>query len=58
MKLNKLSLTNFRCFENRSFDLTSQFNLVIGNNATGKTTILEAVAIAIAQFLAELPNAQ
>ncbi len=51
MKLNELDIKNFRGFEERGFRLHPQFNLVIGENASGKTTLLEAAAIAVSSWL-------
>lgn len=45
MRVDYFKLTNFRCFSERAFTVAPQFNLVVGNNATGKTTILDAFAI-------------
>jgi DNA replication and repair protein RecF len=35
---------NFRCLENVGFDADPRYNLVYGANASGKTSVLEAVA--------------
>ncbi|MHC2259066.1 AAA family ATPase [Sinorhizobium meliloti] len=51
MKLNELNIKNFRGFEDRGFLLHPQFNLVIGENASGKTTLLEAAAVAVGSWL-------
>ena len=51
MKLNQLSVTNFRCYKNEKFNFHPQFNLIVGQNATGKTAVLDAVSIAIATWL-------
>ena len=47
MHLNKLQLTNFKLFEDKSFEFHESFNLVIGENGAGKTTLLDALAIAL-----------
>lgn len=44
MILRKLALSNFRNYENASFDLHPAGNLVIAPNGTGKTNLLEAMA--------------
>lgn len=36
--------TNFRCLENAELTLNSDFNLIFGANASGKTSLLEALA--------------
>ncbi|MDX1377500.1 MAG: DNA replication/repair protein RecF [Anaerolineales bacterium] len=43
MYLKHLSLTNFRIFTRLDLDLPKQVVLLTGNNAQGKTTVLEAV---------------
>ncbi|MGK0269579.1 MAG: putative ATP-binding protein involved in virulence [Cocleimonas sp.] len=51
MKLNQLSVTNFRCYKEHTFNFHPQFNLVVGQNAAGKTAVLDAASIAIASWL-------
>lgn len=43
MLLEKLSVRNFRCFAEASLDLDPQLNWIIGKNASGKTSLLEAL---------------
>jgi DNA replication and repair protein RecF len=43
MYLNRLSLTNFRCFSRLDLDIPREIFLLIGGNAQGKTTLLEAI---------------
>src|SRR5437016_210400 len=43
--LTNLRLRNFRCFEGVSIDIGPAFNLFLGANGEGKTTILEAACI-------------
>ncbi len=43
MILKSLYLHNFRPFEERTFQFGPQANLIVGENACGKTTVLEAV---------------
>lgn len=43
MLLEKLSVRNFRCFEEASLELDPQLNWIIGQNASGKTSLLEAL---------------
>ncbi len=47
MKINQLTVKNFRGFAERQFDFSDQFNVLIGDNGTGKTAVLEALDIAI-----------
>lgn len=45
MYLKKLKLTNFRTYENLELDLEKNINVFVGNNAEGKTNILESIYI-------------
>ena len=51
MKLNQLSVSNFRCYKEHTFNFHPEVNLIVGQNATGKTAVLDAVSIAIASWL-------
>ncbi len=42
-RLEQLTLTNFRCFEQLNWTLAPGFNAVLGANAGGKTAIVEAL---------------
>jgi DNA replication and repair protein RecF len=44
LSLKHLTATNFRCLKNVEFEADPQFNLVHGANASGKTSLLEAIA--------------
>ena len=46
MRLNKLELQNFRNYEQLSLDFEPGVNLIVGNNAQGKTNLLEAISYA------------
>jgi predicted ATP-binding protein involved in virulence len=59
MKIRQLELENFRCFEHKVFEFSDQFNVFIGDNATGKTAILKALstgASILLLFVAEIPT--
>lgn len=44
MRLDRLHIQNFRCYEDATFDFQPGFNLVVGINGSGKTSLLNAVA--------------
>ncbi len=44
MHLNKLELRNFRNYEEIAIDFDPGVNLIVGNNAQGKTNLLEAIS--------------
>ena len=45
MHLRHLSLTNFRLYSRLEVDLPSQAILLYGDNAQGKTSLLEAIYV-------------
>jgi len=56
MKLNSIELNNFRRFENLKLDFSSEFNLLVGDNGAGKTTILDGIAVAIGCWFLGIPE--
>ncbi len=48
MHITKLHVINFRCFEGRfNLELGQRTNIVVGDNGAGKSTILEAINMAL-----------
>ncbi len=45
MKIIRLDLMNFRRFEYSQIAFSSGLNIIVGNNASGKTTILESISM-------------
>ena len=43
MWINEINLTNFRNYENKKIKLTPNVNLFYGENAQGKTNIIESI---------------
>ena len=43
MKIDRLALTGFRNYEWESIDFSGGTNVIYGNNAQGKTNLIEAV---------------
>ena len=54
MRINSIDIVNFRGFKNKHFVLDPKMNVIVGNNTTGKTTILHAVQIALGAYLQAL----
>jgi len=52
MKINSIRIVDFRGIEDRTFDFNSQFNVLIGENGSGKTSVLEALAAAVNPYVA------
>lgn len=56
MILKKLKIINFKMFEHLDLEFKTGFNLIIGDNGVGKTSILEAISVAISGFLAGMED--
>jgi predicted ATP-binding protein involved in virulence len=50
MNIQSVRIKNFRCFSEEKWLLDEHFNVLIGNNATGKTSLLDAISIGIGSF--------
>ena len=51
MKLEKIRITNYRCFKDADIEFDDHATLIVGKNGAGKTAILDAVAVAVSTFL-------
>lgn len=51
MQINRLTLTNFRAFEQAEFEFEPGMNLLVGINGVGKSTVLDAIRILLSQLL-------
>ena len=56
MQLHEISLENFRAKQSASLALGSRLTLLMGENGSGKTTFLDAIAIALSAVLTYLPD--
>lgn len=51
MYLSKIHIENFKGIKNADFELGKSVNIIIGDNGTGRTSVLEAAAVALGGFL-------
>ena len=56
MRIDKIHIQNFRGIEDLRMDLHPNFSLLIGENGSGKTAILEALSVAMGGFFLGLPG--
>jgi predicted ATP-binding protein involved in virulence len=56
MKLKRLELYNFRCFEQLHVTFSPDLMVFVGNNGAGKTAILDAIAYSLSRVLTRLPR--
>lgn len=47
MKISSIEIENFKLFKNSRFEFDKNFNLLIGINGSGKTSLLRAIAVAL-----------
>jgi predicted ATP-binding protein involved in virulence len=52
MKIHSIRIVDFRGIADRTFHFDPQFNVMIGENGSGKTSVLEALATAINPYVA------
>lgn len=45
MKINKLTITNFRALENIMLNIEDDITIIVGKNNTGKTSLFEAIGL-------------
>lgn len=51
MYLSNIYIENFKGIKKAAIDFDRAVNLIIGDNGTGKTSVLEAIAVALGGFL-------
>lgn len=51
MRIDKIELTNFRCFETFTLELHPQFTLLVGENGAGKSSLLHALRLILGAWL-------
>lgn len=51
MKIEKIKIQNFRCYEKTELELKNNYTVLIGINGAGKTTILDAISIALGGYI-------
>jgi predicted ATP-binding protein involved in virulence len=56
MRIDRLEIENFKKFSQQTVELHPQFTLFVGENGSGKTTMLDALAVAAAVWLVDAPD--
>jgi predicted ATP-binding protein involved in virulence len=51
MRIDRIKIKNFKGFSDEEFRLNPQFTVFIGDNAKGKTSVLDALAVAVGSYL-------
>ncbi|HWZ45474.1 MAG TPA: AAA family ATPase [Candidatus Saccharimonadales bacterium] len=50
MRIHRLIIQNFNGFDSKEFKFDPHFNLLVGDNATGKTTVLDALSVSVGSW--------
>ena len=58
MRIDRLTVLNFKKFEENTFDFHRQFTLLVGDNGAGKTAVLDALRIGVGAYLLGIPYTQ
>ncbi len=58
MRIDRFQIENFRCFERYEVRLVPRFTLLIGNNASGKSALLDALSVGAGSLLLGLRGAK
>jgi putative ATP-dependent endonuclease of OLD family len=51
MIIERVKIENYKCFKQFSIELNEGINILVGDNESGKSTILEAVHLALSGLL-------
>ncbi len=54
MRINKITIRNFKGFDYREVEFRNRLTVVIGNNTAGKTTLLKAIQVGLGAYLQSL----
>ena len=47
MVIHQIEIANFKLFEKATFKFKKDFNIIIGINGSGKTSLLRAIAVSL-----------
>lgn len=56
MRIDRLHIENFKKYAKQDWELHPQFTLFVGDNGSGKTTVLDALAVAMGIWLVDPPD--
>ena len=56
MYVESVRLENFKCFANQTYEFAKQFTLLVGDNGTGKTSILDGLSVGLGSLFLGFPE--
>ena len=54
MHIQQVTIKNFRCFEDLMVNLNPDVNIFVGNNGSGKSAVLDAIAAAMYPYISQI----
>ena len=54
MHIQQVKIKNFRCFEDLIVNLNPDVNIFVGNNGSGKSAVLDAIAAAMYPYISQI----
>lgn len=58
MKIKRLDISNFRCIHEMSIDFHPQMNIFVGVNGSGKSSILDCMAVLLSRFAGRIRSSK
>ena len=58
MRIDRLTVLNFRNFNENAFEFHRRFTLLVGDNGAGKTAVLDALRVGVGAYLLGVPDSQ
>jgi predicted ATP-binding protein involved in virulence len=58
MRIRTLHLENYRCFSDLKLDFHPKMNVLVASNGAGKTSVLDAIAVAFGPFISAFDEAK
>ena len=56
MRIDRMTVRNFKKFTEQTFELHPHFTLLVGDNGSGKTSVLDALAVSLGVWLVGPPD--
>ena len=56
MRLNQITINNFHCYQNATFDFAKKVTVLIGKNGSGKSSFIKSIKNALSIFFSNNPS--